>query len=153
VLVGYGPRTTSAVRRPRKGHAPTPSASAAAAQQAVQTSMMTTPVPLVEPDVDEAELSAPATTSRGLTTGEAKVLAKPPVRKLAKDLGVDLSTVQASGPGGTITRDDVEARPRPVSRSGMVSAAAGRPAPALDGSRMPTAASARRAYPSRACAR
>ena len=109
VLVGYGPRTTSAVRRPRKGHAPTPSASAAAAQQAVQTSMMTTPVPLVEPDVDEAELSAPATTSRALTTGEAKVLAKPPVRKLAKDLGVDLSTVQASGPGGTITRDDVEA--------------------------------------------
>jgi pyruvate dehydrogenase E2 component (dihydrolipoamide acetyltransferase) len=44
-----------------------------------------------------------------VTTGEAKVLAKPPVRKLAKDLGVDLSTVPASGPGGTVTRDDVEA--------------------------------------------
>jgi pyruvate dehydrogenase E2 component (dihydrolipoamide acetyltransferase) len=114
VLVGYGPRTTSAVRRPRKGHAsgvggPTQSASAAAARQAVQTSMMTIPVPLVEPDVDDAELSAPATTLRGVTTGEAKVLAKPPVRKLAKDLGVDLSTVPASGPGGTVTRDDVEA--------------------------------------------
>jgi 2-oxoisovalerate dehydrogenase E2 component (dihydrolipoyl transacylase) len=111
VLVGYGPRTTSAVRRPRKGGVggPTPSASAAAARQAVQTSMMTIPVPLVEPDVDDAELSAPATTVRGVTTGEAKVLAKPPVRKLAKDLGVDLSTVPASGPGGTVTRDDVEA--------------------------------------------
>jgi 2-oxoisovalerate dehydrogenase E2 component (dihydrolipoyl transacylase) len=111
VLVGYGPRTTSAVRRPRKGGVggPTPSASAAAARQAVQTSMMTIPVPLVEPDVDDAELSAPATTLRGVTTGEAKVLAKPPVRKLAKDLGVDLSTVPASGPGGTVTRDDVEA--------------------------------------------
>jgi pyruvate dehydrogenase E2 component (dihydrolipoamide acetyltransferase) len=71
--------------------------------------MMTIPVPLVEPDVDDAELSAPATTVRGVTTGEAKVLAKPPVRKLAKDLGVDLSTVPASGPGGTVTRDDVEA--------------------------------------------
>jgi pyruvate dehydrogenase E2 component (dihydrolipoamide acetyltransferase) len=46
---------------------------------------------------------------RGVTTGEAKVLAKPPVRKLAKDLGVDLATVPASGPGGTVTRDDVEA--------------------------------------------
>jgi pyruvate dehydrogenase E2 component (dihydrolipoamide acetyltransferase) len=114
VLVGYGPRTTSAVRRPRKGHAtgvggPTQNASAAAARQAVQTSMMTIPVPLVEPSVDDAELSAPATTLRGVSAGEAKVLAKPPVRKLAKDLGVDLSTVPASGPGGTVTRDDVEA--------------------------------------------
>jgi pyruvate dehydrogenase E2 component (dihydrolipoamide acetyltransferase) len=35
------------------------------------------------------------------------VLAKPPVRKLAKDLGVDLTTVRGSGPGGVITRDDV----------------------------------------------
>jgi 2-oxoisovalerate dehydrogenase E2 component (dihydrolipoyl transacylase) len=75
----------------------------------VQTSMMTIPVPLVEPSVDDAELSAPATTLRAVTAGEARVLAKPPVRKLAKDLGVDLSTVPASGPGGTVTRDDVEA--------------------------------------------
>jgi pyruvate dehydrogenase E2 component (dihydrolipoamide acetyltransferase) len=35
------------------------------------------------------------------------VLAKPPVRKLAKDLGVDLATLVGSGPGGVITRDDV----------------------------------------------
>jgi pyruvate dehydrogenase E2 component (dihydrolipoamide acetyltransferase) len=37
------------------------------------------------------------------------VLAKPPVRKLAKTLGVDLGRVQPSGAGGTITREDVEA--------------------------------------------
>jgi pyruvate dehydrogenase E2 component (dihydrolipoamide acetyltransferase) len=36
------------------------------------------------------------------------VLAKPPVRKLAKDLGIDLATVTATGPGGIITRADVE---------------------------------------------
>jgi len=36
-------------------------------------------------------------------------LAKPPVRKLAKDLGVDLTTCAATGPGGVITRADVEA--------------------------------------------
>jgi pyruvate dehydrogenase E2 component (dihydrolipoamide acetyltransferase) len=36
------------------------------------------------------------------------VLAKPPVRKLAKVLGVDLSTVPATGPGGIVTREDVE---------------------------------------------
>jgi len=37
------------------------------------------------------------------------VLAKPPVRKLAKDLGVDLAGVHASGPGGIVTREDVVA--------------------------------------------
>jgi pyruvate dehydrogenase E2 component (dihydrolipoamide acetyltransferase) len=36
-----------------------------------------------------------------------RVFAKPPVRKLAKDLGVDLEGVTATGPGGTVTRDDV----------------------------------------------
>ena len=36
------------------------------------------------------------------------MLAKPPVRKLAKDLGVDLTTVEPSGPGGVVTREDVE---------------------------------------------
>ena len=35
--------------------------------------------------------------------------AKPPVRKLAKDLGVDLAGVAGTGPDGTITRQDVQA--------------------------------------------
>jgi pyruvate dehydrogenase E2 component (dihydrolipoamide acetyltransferase) len=35
------------------------------------------------------------------------VIAKPPIRKLAKDLGVDLSRVTGTGPIGDITRDDV----------------------------------------------
>lgn len=37
----------------------------------------------------------------------AGVVAKPPVRKLARDLGVDLAQVTASGPAGEVTRDDV----------------------------------------------
>jgi pyruvate dehydrogenase E2 component (dihydrolipoamide acetyltransferase) len=37
-----------------------------------------------------------------------QVLAKPPVRKLAKDLGIDLRSVVPTGPNGTITRADVE---------------------------------------------
>jgi pyruvate dehydrogenase E2 component (dihydrolipoamide acetyltransferase) len=37
------------------------------------------------------------------------VLAKPPVRKLAKDLGVDLSGIAGTGPRGSITREDVQA--------------------------------------------
>src|SRR5262249_62098426 len=36
-------------------------------------------------------------------------MAKPPVRKLAKDLGVDLAELTGSGPEGTITREDVQA--------------------------------------------
>jgi len=39
---------------------------------------------------------------------EYPVLAKPPVRKLARDLGVDLTTVTPTGPGGLVTREDVE---------------------------------------------
>jgi len=35
--------------------------------------------------------------------------ATPAVRKLAKDLGVDLATIDGTGAGGRITRDDVEA--------------------------------------------
>src|SRR6476661_8613875 len=108
VLVGYGPKTTSAARRPRKGASPL-GASAATAQQAVQTSMMTTPTPVQEPSVDEAPESAPAQTIAGNGEGAtARVLAKPPVRKLAKDLGVDLTTLTPSGEGGVVTRADVE---------------------------------------------
>lgn len=47
--------------------------------------------------------AAPATAASG-----TRVLAKPPVRKLAKDLGVDLASCPASGPNGTVTRADVE---------------------------------------------
>ncbi|MDO5495944.1 MAG: dihydrolipoamide acetyltransferase family protein, partial [bacterium] len=36
-----------------------------------------------------------------------RVLAKPPVRKLARDLGIDLTAIAGSGPGGIVTRDDV----------------------------------------------
>ncbi|MBO0834559.1 MAG: 2-oxo acid dehydrogenase subunit E2, partial [Actinobacteria bacterium] len=36
------------------------------------------------------------------------VLAKPPVRKMARDLGVDLSNLSGTGPNGSITRDDVQ---------------------------------------------
>jgi len=49
-----------------------------------------------------------------------RALAKPPVRKLAKDLGVDLGSITPSGPGGTVTGEDVEGAtrgPQPPGRS------------------------------------
>ncbi|WP_407923361.1 dihydrolipoamide acetyltransferase family protein [Actinomadura rubteroloni] len=54
--------------------------------------------------------------------GRAATRAKPPVRKMARDLGVDLTTLTGSGPDGTITRDDVraalEAPAAPAAREG-----------------------------------
>ncbi len=40
-------------------------------------------------------------------SAEVHVLAKPPVRKLARDLGVDLAAATPTGPGGTVSRADV----------------------------------------------
>jgi 2-oxoisovalerate dehydrogenase E2 component (dihydrolipoyl transacylase) len=79
VLVGYGPRTTTAKRRPRIGTDTAPPTA--------------TPAPV--PPAPEPQPSP-------------RVLAKPPVRKLARDLGVDLRTVAGSGPLGSVTRADVQ---------------------------------------------
>ncbi|MCP9955710.1 dihydrolipoamide acetyltransferase family protein [Actinomadura madurae] len=48
--------------------------------------------------------AAGATAPPGKPTA---ALAKPPVRKLAKDLGVDITALTPSGPGGTVTREDI----------------------------------------------
>jgi 2-oxoisovalerate dehydrogenase E2 component (dihydrolipoyl transacylase) len=48
-------------------------------------------------------IEAPAPTAR------TAALATPPVRKFARDLGVDLIGLQGSGPRGSVTRDDVRA--------------------------------------------
>jgi len=52
-----------------------------------------------------------AASSAGVEHGQGRLrpLAKPPVRKYAKDLGIDLATVAGTGEGGVITRADVEA--------------------------------------------
>ncbi|MFC5261431.1 dihydrolipoamide acetyltransferase family protein [Kribbella qitaiheensis] len=89
VLVGYGPKTTEAKRRPRKG---------------AGTPVVQEPVAVPQPVVPEPE---PVAQSNEVA-GSVHVLAKPPVRKLAKDLGIDLASVTATGPGGIITRADVE---------------------------------------------
>ncbi len=49
----------------------------------------------------------PAEPVRRPHTSRPPVLTKPPLRKLAKDLGVELADVRGSGPGGRITRQDL----------------------------------------------
>jgi pyruvate dehydrogenase E2 component (dihydrolipoamide acetyltransferase) len=59
-------------------------------------------------------------------------LAKPPVRKLAKELGVDLRTVSGSAAGGVVTREDVERAAHVVSNGGGASAASSGLAPGAE---------------------
>ena len=106
-LVGYGPRAASAQRRPRRGGASPASEAGAAAQLQLQGAF--TPGGAEASDVVEGEETAVPAVPAPHTDEPAAVraLAKPPVRKLAKDLGVDLRSLTPSGPGGTVTRDDV----------------------------------------------
>jgi len=69
------------------------------------------------------------------------VLAKPPVRKLARDLGVDLTLLSGTGPGGSNTRDDVQSAVRGLETAGP--AAAEGPAPAAPNRFAPVTAVAR----------
>ena len=80
VLVGYGIKGHGTSRR-RKG---------------VAASAAPVPTPAAAP----RPASVPAASA-------SAIIAKPPIRKLAKDLGVDLAEVLATGLAGEITRDDV----------------------------------------------
>jgi len=93
-LVGYGPRVTSGKRRARKGASP-------AAMTTAQVNQAFSPVP--------AHPESLAAQPASFHSPGGKALAKPPVRKFAKDLGVDLSQVTGSGEGGIVSRADVEA--------------------------------------------
>ncbi|WP_401000591.1 dihydrolipoamide acetyltransferase family protein [Agromyces sp. GXQ0307] len=107
VLVGHGssgPGRSRRRRHPAPGGAhehlaapPPPPAPSAAAAPATATA---------------ARPGAQAGSSEAARPAErhddgVPVIAKPPIRKLAKDLGVDLSRVAPTGPLGDVTRDDV----------------------------------------------
>lgn len=75
------------------------------AQAAFETGLAS---PLVEAAEPEPAVPASSQAPVSREPAEVRVLAKPPVRKLAKELGVDLATLEASGPNGSISREDVE---------------------------------------------
>jgi 2-oxoisovalerate dehydrogenase E2 component (dihydrolipoyl transacylase) len=107
VLVGYGVSGERARRRKRlqpSDAVPAPSANPAF-------------------EVTPGAVAATAEVDRS-------VLAKPPVRKLAKSLGVDLTAVVATGPNGTISRQDVH-------QAATEPAAAARPSRSEDETRIP----------------
>ncbi|MBI2927097.1 MAG: 2-oxo acid dehydrogenase subunit E2 [Verrucomicrobia bacterium] len=51
---------------------------------------------------------SPLAAATGSALSEGPIKAAPAARKLAKDLGLDLSTVAGTGPGGRITLEDVQ---------------------------------------------
>ncbi|SFK88289.1 pyruvate dehydrogenase E2 component (dihydrolipoamide acetyltransferase) [Streptosporangium canum] len=111
VLVGYGVKMGAAKRRPRKSASTPPAGSPAPRSVQPPARQDTGPftgesaAPSVREGVRENGAAAGAAPASG---GRVATLAKPPVRKLAKDLGVDLTTLTGSGPQGSITRDDVQ---------------------------------------------
>jgi len=91
-LVGYGAAPRAAGRPQRRTRAAAASATGSAAVDTAVLEAAPHDV-LSAPDLAEAPLERPRST--------------PPVRKLAKDLGVDLALVTGTGEAGLITRDDV----------------------------------------------
>ncbi|HEY6492129.1 MAG TPA: 2-oxo acid dehydrogenase subunit E2 [Trebonia sp.] len=117
VLVGYGVKPGSTSRRPRK-KTPTRPGSYPATPSAPPTGGAPLPPPAVTPGGRPANPvfpvgiklppGIPAPPGLPERPGKARALAKPPVRRLARDLGVELGGLAGSGPQGSVTRDDVE---------------------------------------------
>jgi 2-oxoisovalerate dehydrogenase E2 component (dihydrolipoyl transacylase) len=91
-LVGRNKADRGPVRRARKV-----ASGAVAAHMQTQAAFEPGAAPMVEAEPEPVAAVA------------VRTLAKPPVRKLAKDLGVDLSTLTPTGRNGTVCREDVEA--------------------------------------------
>jgi pyruvate dehydrogenase E2 component (dihydrolipoamide acetyltransferase) len=87
---------------------------------------------------EEEPESRPAGAGRRRGDGGGPVPASPPVRRLAKDLGVDLAAVAGTGPGGRVTREDVEkAAAGGVQAPAAAEATAAAPAPTGEAERIP----------------
>ncbi|MDQ7030612.1 MAG: 2-oxo acid dehydrogenase subunit E2 [Ardenticatenia bacterium] len=60
-------------------------------------------------DIDEASLSAGARPDVQVQRRKSEIKVSPVARRLAEEHGLDLRRVRGTGPGGRITREDVEA--------------------------------------------
>jgi pyruvate dehydrogenase E2 component (dihydrolipoamide acetyltransferase) len=112
VLVGYGVKPGSTHRRARK-QPPTRPGSYPATPSAPPTAPPAGGPGPAFPAGIKLPPGIPAPPSRPLSPGgrppgASRALAKPPVRRLARDLGVDLGALAGSGPEGSVTREDVQ---------------------------------------------
>lgn len=121
VLVGYGTAAAPTARRARftsaegdvDAGAAGPDATAGAAPVRPATAGPGASRGPAAPSASPAPAAMPTVRPGAVATGEPaavsgrRALAKPPVRKLSRDLGVDLDSVVPTGPGGIVTREDV----------------------------------------------
>ncbi len=116
MLVGYGAKAASITRRPRRaaGTVAVPPAtdqvheSYDTANPVSRHTDDVTPSARLSADPSGEQLPPPGRPEPDVDGGRSP-LAKPPVRRIARDLGIDLTQVPGSGPGGTITAEDVVA--------------------------------------------
>jgi len=101
-LVGSGPKADAVKRRPRKT-AP----AAAVTVNAPQVEPVQPGTPAAVSATEPAAVDNRPTLGGTITGLVNRVLAKPPVRKIARDLGIDLADVVATGSRGEVTREDL----------------------------------------------
>ena len=94
------------------------------------------------PTADDSKSGTPGTGTAPAASGDDRVKASPLAKAMAKDAGIDLSTVQGSGDGGRIVKADIEkARNQPASAASVTPAPATAPATlAPSGTTSPAAA-------------
>jgi pyruvate dehydrogenase E2 component (dihydrolipoamide acetyltransferase) len=112
-----------------ESHEPTPAASSAGAPKPAAK-----PAPVVDiakARAEQAEAAAPRTDAPA--AGAATIPAAPSVRRFARELGVDLSGVTGTGPGGRIGPDDVKTHVKALINGG----GAGAPAAAFRAAPLP----------------
>jgi len=126
VLVGYGVSEGATTRRARRNSAAPAGAGAAAASSSPVGAGSAT---IVAPAPVASAPAVPAPVAEAPSTSPTHVLAKPLVRKLAKDLGVDLRTISPAREDGVITREEVE-RAASAPSTGTAVAPVSAPAPA-----------------------
>ncbi|MEV8180693.1 dihydrolipoamide acetyltransferase family protein [Specibacter sp. NPDC078692] len=127
-LVGSGPKADAVKRRPRisspaavptRAAAPAPVAPVASVVTPVEPASVAPAAPQATAPATPAVTSAPtqetassiitkaAATAGRMVARANRALAKPPVRKAAKDMGIDLNEVSATGLRGEVTKKDL----------------------------------------------
>src|SRR5882724_1976257 len=108
------------------GGAEAPVAAKPAADAPKPKAKAAAPEPEPEPEQEE---EAPAETGEALEKSNAAVAASPVIRKLARDLGIDLARVRGSARGGRVTMEDLRAYIQRLQKlAAQPKAAAGAPA-------------------------
>lgn len=144
MLVGPGPKAAATRRRTRRPKPQSVVEAAQATKTAVHSAFGPPPSvsgmpPLVQPHLDRLPDAAPHTSTEPppidaavdqqaplggppTRTARERPRAKPPVRKYARDAGIDLAACTPTGPDDTVTRADVDRY-----RAGMVAESAESP--------------------------